>query len=168
MSTQFNVFARQTSSLELRELKPALELAEWSAVCLGNDGSPKSDLAGSIVFAWELDHPQAEDLDTLALEAPARIPEEYAGELAVAEVDVEAPFDPDPEFLEELDSGGIPREVISSVAGAIACYRVRVSPSTERSVKLAEDLALLIGILTLGIVEDEEEGTFRDLADDQD
>ena len=166
MSTQFNVYARQTRRLLLRELKPALELAEWSAVSLGNDGSPMSGVVGSTLFVWELGHPKAEALEELALKAPVRLLEEYGEELAVAEVDVEAPFDSDPEFLEELESCDIAEEVVSAVAAAKAHYWVRVSPSTDRNVKFAEDLALLIGILTNGIFEDEEEGTFQDLSDE--
>ena len=99
----------------------------------------------------------------------ARLLRQWAaeGRLAVVELDVESPFDPDPEAIAELRASGTPGPLVERVRTARHRYVLRLGRRwTDRSEEFHTVLWALVAAITEGVCEDPQSGDLFDGADD--
>jgi hypothetical protein len=80
-------------------------------------------------------------------------------------VDLEFPFDADPEMLEEARAGEVDTAIVNRIAASNLCYAVRTPAGrNDFSLEVQTAVANLLAVALYGVLEDPQEGIFEDLS----
>lgn len=171
MSYELYVYASTEDEPSVDEISELLDLAGWQWVLVaGIEKFQKtSELQGSTALGWDLADDIGDSVDeALAQEDPELLsaPLEM---LSAVEIDVEFPFDPDPEIIAELRESDIDPDLVTRVEEAVACYAFRAGGQvTEQTVEFLWALASAVGVLTDGVLEDVEDASLLDCMEGDD
>lgn len=89
--------------------------------------------------------------------------------LALVDLRVDSPFTPDPDELSELEGHGLDLGYLQRLRQARTRYTLTTNASrNDLSEELQTQLWMLLGVLTDGLCEDPQEGSFVDAADSTD
>ena len=88
-------------------------------------------------------------------------------------VDLELPYEPDEETIEELEESDVDSAIVERIAAARLSYSVRTAAGrNDFSLEAQTAIANLLAIALYGVLEDPQEGTFenfaRELVEDDD
>jgi len=171
MSYELYIYASAEDEPSVAEISALLEVAgwQWTLVTDIETFSLTSSLSGATGLGWDL----ADDIgDSVAEAVAAENPGLLSApleRLSAVEIEVEFPFDPDPEVISELRESDIEPRLVTRVEEAVACYAFRVDGQvSETNVEFLWALASAVGVLTDGVLEDVEDGTLLECTDTDD
>lgn len=171
MSYELYVYASTEDEPSVDEISALLDLAgwQWALVTSIETFRQATDLPGSTALGWDL----ADDIGDSVEEAVAQEdPESLSAPvdlLSAVRIEVEFPFDPDPQIISELRESDIDPDLVTRVEEAVACYAFRADGhATETTVEFLWALASAVGVLTDGVLEDVEDGSLLDCVEDED
>jgi len=144
---------------------------DWTVAVVRSiaEPAPVASLDGCFVLGWEKDGGMAERIGAAVAARDGRLLRQWAseGKVAVVELDVESPFEPDPEAIAELRESGAPGPLVERVRAARHRYLLRLGARwTDLSEEFHMVLWALIAAITEGICEDPQSGDLFDGADD--
>jgi hypothetical protein len=168
MSYELYVYASTEDEPPVDEISALLDVAgwQWALVSDIETFARASDLSGAIALGWDL----ADDIADSAAEAVAEENPDLLSApfdlLSAVEIEVEFPFDPDPEVISEMRESDVDPALVTRVEEAVACYAFRADGHvTESTVEFLWALASAVGVLTDGVLEDVEDSSLLDCTD---
>ncbi len=171
MSYQLFVYTRSVEAPSIDDISSMLDVAgwQWAPVTDMESFRRAESLNGAIALGWDL----ADDIGDSVIEAVTHenpdLVTEPLGLLCAVEIAVESPFDPDPDVVSGLRESDVDPDLVTRVEEAAVCYTFRADGRvTEQTVEFMWSLASALGVLTDGVLEDEEDGSLLDCTDDGD
>jgi hypothetical protein len=171
MDYQLLVYAPKPEPPSVETMTRLLELAgwQWAPIAGLESFSRTSELAGSVAVGWDL----ADDVGDSVIDAVAAADPELLSapvdQLSAVDIALEDPSRPDPELISELRKTGADPDLVTRVEQAGVCWSFRTGGRVmEPTVEFIWALASAVGVLTDGVLLDDEDGTLLDCTDDGD
>lgn len=158
MSYQLFVYTRSVEAPSIDDISGMLDVAgwQWAPVTDMESFRRAESLNGAIALGWDL----ADDIGDSVIEAVTHENPDLV---------TESPFDPDPDVVSGLRESDVDPDLVTRVEEAAVCYTFRADGRvTEQTVEFMWSLASALGVLTDGVLEDEEDGSLLDCTDDGD
>jgi len=168
MSYELYVYASTEDEPPIDEISALLDVAGWQwALVEGlDDFRQAANLHDSTALGWDLADDFGDSVDAALADENPDLLSAPLDILTLVEIEVESPFDPDPEVISELREADIDPNLVTRVEEAVACYAFRIEGEvTEQTVEFLWALASAVGVLTDGVLEDVEDGTLLDCTD---
>ena len=171
MSLELYVYSAQPGPLSVADLASGHPDLDWSIAVVRSLAAPdpvdRPD--GCLVLGWEKDGAMADRIGAAVAGRDARLLKQWVaeGRVAAVELDVESPFDPDPEDIAELRASGAPAPLVERVRTARHRHILRLGARwSDLSEEFHMVLWALVAAITEGVCEDPQSGDLFDEADD--
>jgi hypothetical protein len=169
MSLDLCVYAANRSEPAIGAISKLLDFAGWRWVAVTN-GAPlrrAERLDRSRAIGWDASDGIGAAVESAVAAGAAEALAALGDRVCEVAIEVESPFRPDSDVISELREEGHEPDLVTRIEEAAVCYRCTVDePATEEAVEFLWALASAVGVLTDGVLEDQDDGTLLDCTEE--